>query len=259
MREFLSDKRTFVGAGVVAVVLIGILLIYGILVTPARQPYRDALAQYNNVNNALSGTNIGLNTSTADDEQFDQNVAAVQAAFASLEKENEALAKQEVLTTGEGKELYDAYSERIVAYIDYNKDVITSIQTVRPILQECSGAMDSVTENNEGGKILRECAKKTESVSDIPDADYKQLIESFHENYAALATIFEQLDELSDPDGADAARKAELEEERDQVMKNFETAGATFSSDIQVHRKQLLTTDTAAELKSYLSDKSKIF
>jgi hypothetical protein len=259
MHETLSTKKSLVFIIAGAVVLIGGLLVYGIMVTPARQPYRDALAQYKNVDQALARTNIAFNTSTATNEQFQKSVDVAQKAFTSLATENDALGKKDVLKEGEGKHLYDVYAQKIRGYIAYNKDVVASMVTVRPVLVKCSTAMNTATENAAGAEVLRVCETEMRSASNVPDADYKLLAESFAQNYAHLAAVFETIDRLGDPKGADAGRVAELTQERDTIVKDFETAGKTFSSDLAQHRQEILTTDAAKKLHDYLSDKSRIF
>ena len=117
MSGIVSSKKSLVIILAVALAVICGLLVYGILVTPARQPYRDAQAQFKNVDSSLARTNVSLNASEASEEEFAKSVEAVRAAFASLEKENEALGKQQVLTEGEGKTLYDAYDKDLEKHI----------------------------------------------------------------------------------------------------------------------------------------------
>ena len=256
MRETLSTKKTLIITAAIGIALVGALLVYGIMVTPARQPYRDALTQYENTNNALSRTSVSVNSSTANDEEFTKNIQAVQATLVSLGKENEALAKEAVLTTGEGRKLYDAYSKDLQKYITYNSDVLTSMQKVRPVFHKCSGAMDSVSANAEGGVVMKTCAADMQAAIDVPDADYKQLAKSFQENYAQLASIFEQMNAVTDQSSAEYQS---LTQQRDAVVENFSEASSAFSKSVQQHRKEILSTRSAHDLKHYLEEKSRIF
>ena len=259
MRETLLEKKPVVIAIAIAAVIIGALLFYGILVTPERQPYRDAQAQFKNVTRALSSTNVSLNTGTASDEEFNKSVDVLKKAFASLTTEKKALAEQEVLKTGEGKTLYDAYNKKLDTYIAYNNDVLVSIQKLRPVLLECSNTMNTVSENAAGAKVLRSCAEKMGAVADIPDVDYQELAVSFQSDYNELADIFEQIDALQDPKGADSAKLAELTEARTKTTDKFSTTSDTFSSNVQIHRNQILTTNAEKALHDYLENKSRIF
>jgi hypothetical protein len=259
MREMFTSRKTLVIVAALAIVVIGALLIYGIIVTPARQPYRDALTQYQNVNLTLARTNVSINASTASDEEFDQNISAVRTAFVSLNTENEALAQQSVLGDGEGKSLYDAYDAKLRAYTAYNVDLIASIEKIRPVFFTCSKAMGSVSENADGARVMRTCATDMKAASDVPDVDYSELATNFYTNYDALATIFDQMGALADPSGTDKARNSELSKERDQVIDRFSTASDTFSANVQEHRNQVLTTDSAKKLQDYLTAKSRIF
>ena len=65
-------KQILFIASVGAIVIAAMVMIYAILVTPSRQPYRDALAQYQNVYNAnlaVMTRGTSLNASTATNEQ----------------------------------------------------------------------------------------------------------------------------------------------------------------------------------------------
>jgi len=259
MRETFSTKKPLVIIIAAALVVIGALLVYGIMVTPARQPYRDALTQYQNVDRALAQTNIAINASGASDEEFNKTIDAAKKAFTSLNAENVALGKMAVLQDGEGKSLYTKYQEKLMAYAVYSNDVLESIVKVRPVLVKCSSTMNTATQNAEGAAVLRVCATEMRAASDVPDGDYKQLAASFASSWDALATVFEQIAALPDPQGADASQLAELEAERDQATKTFETAGTTFSNDVQQHRKEILSTDAAKKLNDYLNGKSRIF
>lgn len=259
MSTILSEKKPLLIAAVVALGIIGALLVYGILITPARQPYRDALAQYENTNIALDRTNISLNTSTASDDDFAKSVSSVKTALASLEKENEALARQGVLKDGEGKALYEKYDERIKQYITYNTDVLASIEKFRAPLRDCSTVMTDVIESAEGATATRDCAAKMAGIGELPDADYAELATRFEESYTALADVFDQMNALADPEGADAARQAELEKRHTEILEGFKQASTDFSTNVRDHRGEILSTDAAQKLKNYLQDKSRVF
>jgi len=256
MRETLTTKKTILIIAVIGLVAVAALLIYGIMVTPARQPYRDALAQYENTNNALSRTSISLNSSTANNEEFQKGVDAVKAALTSLEKENAALAKATVLTDGEGKTLYVAYDEDIKEYVAYNSDVLISMQKVRPVFHKCSATMNEVVANAEGASVMRACAVDMQKATDVPDADYKQLAEAFYVSYDQLATTFEKMAAISDTNSTEY--KA-LTEQRDEAVESFTTASNAFSKNVQQTRKEIMNTRSATDLKNYLSDHSRIF
>ena len=67
-------KSVLVSISIIGTIIIGALLIYGILITPSKQPYRDALAQYENVSRAnamLTQAGTSLNASGATDQEFE--------------------------------------------------------------------------------------------------------------------------------------------------------------------------------------------
>lgn len=256
MRELLETKKTLVIVIAVGLITIAALLVYGILVTPARQPYRDALTQYTHVNTALSRTNAAINASTASDEEFTKSIAALEAAFESLKTENKALAAEPVLTEGEGKPLYEAYDKDLQAYITYNTNVIESMRKVRPVFRACSADMNNVTADAGGAKVMRDCATSMQKVTNVPDGDYKKLAQDFQAAYARLAILFERMMSLVDTNSA--AYKA-LSEQRTEAVEQFSEASAAFSKSVQQHRKEILSTNSANTLKTYLEDSSRIF
>lgn len=253
-------KRSLVIIALVGIVVVAALLVYGILVTPARQPYRTALAQYTNVDIALGNTSINLNASTASDADFNKGITAIKTAFTSLGKENDALAKETVLTSGEGKTLYDAYNAKLQAYITYNNHVIASLEKVRPVLYACSNDMNSTTTGTAAqAATMASCATKMKAVSNVPDTDYQQLADSFAQDYGKLATVLGKIAALKDPKGADAAQNAALTTQYNDIMTQYSTDGSTFSNNVKTHRQAVLTTDTAKALHDWLNDKSKVF
>lgn len=256
MSGILASKKTLVVIIAAALAVICVLLVYGILVTPARQPYRDAQAQFQNVDNALGRTNISLNASEASDEEFAKNVAAVRAAFTSLEKEQEALGKQKVLTEGEGRALYDAYSEDLTKFIDYNISALDSMEKIQPVLRKCSAEMQAVKVGTEGAAVVRSCAVEMQAISSAPDEDYAQLAGTFARKYDELATILSQMAAISDTSSAEYAA---LSTQREAVLEDFSTASSTFTKNVQQHRTAVLATDSAKALHDYLEAKSRVF
>jgi len=256
MSGVLSSKKTLIGSIAAALAIICGLLVYGILVTPARQPYRDAQAQFQNVDNALGRTNISLNASEATDEEFAQGITAVRAAFVSLEKENEALGDESVLKEGEGKALYDAYNEDLKRFIAYNTNVIDSMEKLQPVLRKCSTEMQTVKANAEGAAVVRACAVEMQAVSDAPDEDYAQLATAFAAKYDELATILDQMAGIADTNSAEYAA---LSTQREAVLEDFSTASSTFTKNVQQRRTAVLATDSAKALHDYLEAKSRVF
>lgn len=251
-----ANKKPFVFVLAAGVIIIAALLVYGILVTPVRQPYRDALTQYKNVDTALTRTNISLNAGTANDEEFAKGVTAVKAAWASLKLENEALAKEAVLAEGEGKQLYEAYSKDIQAYISYNTDVVVSMEKVRPVFLKCTVERSSLTPDATSAQAMRTCALDVQKAANVPDADYKRFAEDLTGVYGRLATIFESMQVVTD---TNSAQYQELVQQWNQAVEQFSEASTTFSKNVQQQRKKILVTSSAHELKTYLEDKSRVF
>jgi hypothetical protein len=248
--------------GIVGAIIIGALLVYGILVAPARQPYRDAYDQYKSVGRAnalLTATGSSLNANAASDADFEKSIQTAQAALTSLRTENEALGKEAVLTTGEGKTLYDAFNAKLQPYMTYNDELLTSMLKVRPALYRCNQDMTNISADAASVQAIRSCVSRLQSIGDIPNDDYQTLVSALVNDYTKLATTIEEMAALPDPKGADASRNTTLGSDRDQILDNLSSDSATFTKNLQAHRGAVLTTNVADTLSQYLQAKSRIF
>lgn len=260
----LSDraKNILVIVGSLGAIIIGALLIYGMLVTPARQPYRDALGQYENVaraNGALTAAGASLNANNATDEEFEKNVKKAQTALASVKTENESLGKQSVLMSGDGRDLYDTFNKKLQSYMAYNDRVLTSMLKVRPVLYECNQKMTGLTESVESVATLRDCAQKFGAVKAVADSDYGFLAASFDQGYTRLASVLEQITMLRDPKGADKAHYDMLVSQRTEAVSNLSDISSDFTDSVKEHRNAVAVTDASDKLEEYLEMKSRIF
>lgn len=258
-------KQILVGLGGALALLLGALLIYSVLVTPEKQPYRDALSQYKNVYEAnIAFTNAGaaLNGSASPtDTQLKENAAMIETAKKNLQSANDALGKQAVLQDGEGKNLFEAFSSKLKAYIAHNENILNSRQTVRPVLasEKCAQAMTSKEEYASKVTAMRDCTASLEKLKDIPDQDYKALVDAYKKEYAKLTSTFEKITALLNPKGADSTRYQELVDQHDAILQDIEEVNKTFASDLQKHKAEVDITESAMALDKYLSDKSSVF
>jgi len=255
-------KKWLLFAGISVVVLLGIFMVYAILVTPSKQPYRDALAEYKNVYNAnvavmVAGTS--LNASTATDQQFAKSTEAVKTALTALKTENEALGKKTVLTSGEGKAQYDVFTNKLTAYLAFNTDMLTSMQKVRPVIFACSQNMANISENTAGVAAMQACSTSLIALESVPNNDYQALVQTSQKLYADFAINLQAKANLKDANGADSAQAKILSDEQDKILEELNTASKTFSTDLQAHKQTVDITDAAMALDRYLSDKSNIF
>jgi len=257
-----KTKNILVIIAAVGAIIIGSLLIYGILVTPTRQPYRDALTQYENVNRANDALNVAgskLNAGEATDEAFKESISKAQTALTSLRTENTALSKEEALKDGEGKAAYEAFDIKLQPYLTYNENVLVSMLKVRPALLTCSKNSTSVTETQKSVDDIRACVASLDVQKDIPDSDYAQLVVSFKSDYSRLADILQQIVALKDPKGVDSAQHKELTDELTQATEELSTTSTTFTRSVQQHRSEVLPVSASKQLESYLSSKSRLF
>lgn len=257
-----STKKTIAGIGIAGAVIIAALLVYAILITPVKQPYRDALSQYKNVYNAnveLTVRGSSLGASTASDEQFEKNIEAAEAALKSLTVENEALGKEAVLADGEGKSLYDAFTKKLVAYTAYNTDMLNSVQEVRPVVYACSQVMTRATTDTGGVEAMRTCSARFEALQDVPDADYSKYASIAKERYATLAENLAATGALADPEGADAAQAATLSTELQEIIATMNADGTELAKNLSTHKSSVDITGAAMALDDFLQKKSNIF
>jgi len=256
-----SAKKILLITAVALLGLVGVFMIYAIMVAPARQPYRSALTQFNRVNDGnadLTTAGSLLGSSKATGEQFEKNIKMAQTVLNNLRIEQTALAKESVLQNGEGKALFVAFDDKMQAYMTYTENVLTSMQKVRPAIFDCTTAMSNTSADAAGVAAVRKCSTDLSNLKDVPDADYQQLVATFSEKYAELATVLEKQATLQSPKGADAAQNTALESERDQILKDISTAGTTFSADSKRHHAAIVSSDTAQNLKDYLEAKSRV-
>lgn len=250
----------YAGAGIV--LIIAALVAYAVAVGPSKAPYQDALRQFKNVYNAnVSFSKIGqtLGTTTATSEQFQANIKNAETALQALQSETEGLGKKTVMQEGEGKQHYDAFYAKLQDYAAYNKAILTSISTVRPVIYICSQTASTITEDPSSANALRTCAQNLDGLETVPDKDYDALVTSFAASYAKLATNLEASIALKDPKGADKATQSTLEDERSAILEDLSTASSDLSKNLQTHRAEVDITDTAKALDDYLSRKSRLF
>ncbi len=252
--RLLSSRKNKIifGAALIGALLVAGLAVYAIVVTPQRQPYRDALAQYNNVYEAnvnvmLAGSS--LNAGSATNEEFQKSTELVETALRLLQTEHEALGVKDVLKSGEGKELYDAFDTKLAAYISYNTTMLESMQKVRPVIFDCSQKMATVTEDDDGVKEIQSCADTLATLATVPDKDYQTLVLSSQKVYAAFAKSLEK----------GALLNKEISDEQERILDDLNTVSKTFSENVNKSKQAVDITDTAMALDAYLSKKASIF
>lgn len=257
-------KQLLIGIAGVFALLLGALLIYSVLVTPERQPYRDALSQYRQVydaNVAFTNAAISVNTAGATEDQTNKALEAIESTKTALVSANKALGTQPVLTDGDGKKLYDEFTAKLNEYVTYNESVLESRQKVRPVLGsgDCTDALSSSSAYASKAKTMKACAKAMADLKDISDADYKALVNAYNKQFSKLVAIFESSAALENPDGADKARQQELIDEHSAVLDDIEAANTAFTSAIQASKAKVDITATAQALDAYLTKKSSVF
>ncbi len=265
-RPGLSSKTKQILGGIAGVfaLLLGAVLIYSVLVTPERQPYRDALAQYRQVydaNVAFTNAAIALNGAVSTEEQVAANKQAIETTKKTLQTQTDALGTQPVLTKAEGKDLYDAFASKLKEYIAYNEGVLEARQKVRPVLTgtDCTQALASEDSYADKVTAVKSCADKFKALENINDPDYQTLVDSYTKKIAQLVGIFESIAALKDTAGADSARLDELVTQHDDILAEIEKVNTTFATNLQSNKAKVDITASAQALDQYLTRKSSVF
>lgn len=254
-------KNALVITAIIGGILIGALLIYTILVTPARLPYRAALAQYENVNKAndtLTVSGAKFNSATASNADFEKSIKNAQQALASLRIENTALGKEDVLLTGKGKALYEPFNTKLQAYMSFNENTMASLLIVRPVLHDCSTST-SLEETQKSVTAARQCVEALRNLKNIPDKDYAQLVKAYETQYTQLADTLEKIIALKDPKGVDKAQHEVFVGQLKEITEGLSASGTEFSKNFQKHRSEVSPVGISNELEEYLKSQSRVF
>lgn len=257
-------KQILIGIGSVFALLLGAILIYSVLVTPEKQPYRDALTQYKQVydaNVAFTNAAVALNSTPGTEAEAQARSTAVSTAKTALQTQTDALGKQAALSKGEGKDLYDAFASKVKSYIAYNETILDSRQKVQPVLSsaDCSRALATSDSYADKEEPMRACAESFSALKDVGDADYRTLADAYAQKTSQLATIFEQIAALKDPKGEDASRQDELIAQHDDILTEIEAVNKTFANALQRNKAKVDITASAQALDSFLTRKSSVF
>lgn len=254
-------KKIAFFAALTLLVLGAAFAIYAILITPSKQPYRDAQAQYRNVYNAnvaLIARGAQLNANSASEQQTADGTKAMKNILTAIKKENELLGEKDVLKSGEGQQLYATFSSKLAAYLAFNDDMLTSRQIVRPVIAECSARMANVTEDDVSVKAMRSCSDAVSAVKDVPNSDYRNLVEQTQALYLAFADNLQKRADLVDPKGEDSAQYDVYTNEQKTILKSLEESSATFAKNLNAHKAEVDITESAKALDDYLTKKSRV-
>ncbi len=246
MNEAMTPKRILTYVLFVLVLIAGAVMIYGVIMYPTKQPYRDAKAAYQTVYNdnvAFTQSGMAINASTATEAAFKTSLATTRTALETLKTDTKKLGEQGVLKDGEGKAKYEAFSKSLEGYATYNTAILTSIEVLRPALLECTNAMASTSGSERAVAALRDCSSKLQSLAaenKVPSADYRAMAVSFAGIYNNLA------DATSDS-------------VREDLVSELSLASNTFAKDLSASRAAVDITPSAKALDDYLGSKTRLF
>lgn len=246
MNEAMTPKRILAYALFILALVAGALMIYGVIIYPTKQPYRDAKAAYQTVYNdniTFTQKGMAMNATKATEAAFKENIAATRTALETLKTDTKKLGEQAVLKDGEGKVKYEAFSRKLEAYATYNTSILASIEVLRPALLECSNAMAGASASEKTVAALKDCSAKLQQLADenkVPDADYRAMAVSFAGIYGSLA-------------------EATTDSAREDLVNELTTASNTFTKALSASRARVDITETAKALDDYLGANSRLF
>ena len=244
---------------VVAVILIVIFMIS--LFTVSKQDYKDALSKYNDVSIANSGVTIktsSLQYSASSDSGFDSDVEAVKSAIKELEEANKELGKLKAVKTGEGKEKYQAFNEKLGKYTTHITDLVTSLQSVKSVLSTCEDAQKGASSNIAAVTAgLQTCITALDTIGDTPDSDTKKFIAILKAEYTKLSTVTTQIGGITDPYGKQYEQYSALRDQMRDITSTLSKAASDYSSSTQRSADAVDPRTEANALRDFLQEKTR--
>jgi len=247
------------GVGLLVVVIVAVLLVVSMSVS--KEDYTAAYEQYADVSSAnrtLSGKvsllQYGLNSGT--DTSFNNDAEAARDATKDLKKENDELGELKAMKTGEGKEKYRAFSEKIEAYTKYVDEMVVSLKDARGAIGECSNTTVSPSKAVEVRAAVDACVTALEGIGSTPNGDIKEYANSLKDQYKNLSSIIVKLAAIKDPYGDQYDQYKTLRDQVYDIQDKVRAAGTDFRSNLGKHLGQVDPKDAADDLGEFLLEKA---
>jgi hypothetical protein len=255
-----SNKNLIIIASVVATVLLLALIgafVYSAMNTVSKQDYKDAAVQFNVV--AKEGSKLGgtisrltASASSSSEEGFNASLKDVENSIETIAAENEKLGDLKAVRTGEGKELYTAFDNKLTAYLAHAKDLHASVEVVRPALVSCA-KVPQTTDNATRLAVLKVCSTDMKAVNDVPNEQFQTFINALKDGYPKYATTYESMLALTQPNGSQREQYRMLRDEMTVVQKSISDAGKAFSDSVKKQDADMSVKTSADALGDFLT------
>jgi len=249
-----------IAGGVVLLAAIA-LVVFLLLTSVSKQDYRDAARQFNKVGSASSSlysdvSMLGYATGSTSDSTFNSDVADTEESIAKLKSENETLSKMKAVRVGEGAKLYNAFNDKLKAYLAYGEDLLTSVKNLRPAMVTCDKVSDA-SEANARVAALKACSSALSGVTDLPNAEFKTFVSTVAKSYQDYADTYESISALSNPYGNQYDQYKALRDKVYEIQDTISNASDDFSDALEKRDDELSVKDSANKLADFLTDKQK--
>lgn len=254
----------WIGIGVGVFILIAIALAVTIaMLTVPRAEYNKAYNQMSKVASAnrdlsskVASIQYGLTSST--DTQFKNDLKAAEEAIEKTRSENKELASYKAVRVGDGKKHYEDFAKKLEEYLVYTSDALKSVSDVREASVTCNEANNSSTSNAAATKLAFDsCLAAFKKVSDMPNADVKELVEKMITESENLVSLMEQASKITDPYGAQYDEYVSIRDQVYEAQDNIRDAETDFRSNFERHTDEVDVKDLAEDLGDFLIKKSR--
>jgi hypothetical protein len=257
-----NKKLIFILVGsLLALLVIGsIVFIAFVLSMPSRADYRDAIRQYNDVsreNTLLTSrvTALGL-ASAGTDESFNSNIEKTEQSIAAIKEENEKLGDMKAVKRGDAVPLYKTFDDKLDTYLAYGEDLVSSLKIARPAIKTCdavNGAGDTAARIT----ALKSCSSNLASLKEVPNKEFNDYLASLKTGYAAYASNYEAINNITDPYGAQFEEYKKLRDAVYATQAEVRKATTEFSAATRKHDDSVSVKASAKALSDLLEDKQR--
>lgn len=256
----LSKKMLIIIAAVGGVVLLAAIAaaVYISMTSVSKEDYRAAALQYNEVSRASSDltysvSSLSYATDADEDAEFNEAMTEVEEALTTLRAEDDELSKLKAVRFGEGADYYKEFETKLDAYTAYADELIASVKNLRPALKICASISDA---DDNAGRVaaLKECASALGSVESIPNEEFKNFVDGIKPLYEEYATIFEQLNGITDPYGDQYDQYRALRDQVYEVQDKISDVSSTFSDALDKRDEEMSVKEVANKLGDFLVD-----
>lgn len=249
-----------IAGGVILLAVVAVIL-YLTLMTVSKKDYRDAALQFNTVSTSNSSLTREIkqlsSVSSGDSESaFSDSVKTAKDSLASMKEKSEKLGSLKAVRSGEGKELYKTFNDKLVAYLAYGDEVIVSIEKIRPALVTC-GDISSATDKDAQIAAIKKCSADLGTVGTVPNAEFQTFITALNDGYKKYIVTAEGMAALTNPYGAQYEQYKVLRDDMTATQKTITTASRDFSKAIAQRDDQASVKESADALGAYLTKQQK--